>query len=50
MKYKIGDKVLVMGELITIIEKIENGKYYFRDKENKLWHEVEDAIEIYKKE
>jgi hypothetical protein len=33
MKYKIGDKVLVMGELITIIEKIENGKYYFRDKE-----------------
>lgn len=45
MKYKIGQKVIVCGELITIITRIEGDKYYFNDENGKEWSEVEHAIQ-----
>jgi hypothetical protein len=44
-KFYIGQKVKVFGELETVIEKIENNKYYFYDENGMLWNEVEEAIE-----
>ncbi len=42
---KVGDKVLVCGELKTTIIRIEGNKYYFMDGD-KEWSETKDAIEV----
>ena len=47
-KFKVGDKVKVCNDLVTVIEKIEidTGEtlYWFRDENGKLWNETEQAI------
>ena len=40
----IGDKILVFGELETVIERIEGDRYYFKDEDGKEWKEDKDAI------
>jgi hypothetical protein len=45
---KKGDKIIVHegadDELITEIDHIDGEKYYFKDKEGKIWFETVDAI------
>ena len=47
-KFKVGDKVKVCNDLVTVIEKIEidmgETLYWFRDENGKLWNETEQAI------
>lgn len=43
---KKGDKIRVMGELETEVEKIQDGLVYFFDENNRLWNEVLEAIEV----
>ena len=50
-KFSVGDKVLVMGDLSTKIEKVEYSeatqeyKYWFKSN-GKLWYECGQAIEL----
>ena len=48
-KFRVGDKVKVCNDLITVIERIEQDMgetlYWFRDDKGKLWNETEIAIE-----
>jgi len=47
MKFKIGDKIKVCGDIITEIIEIIEDKYYFLDENGKRWYETEEAIEKY---
>ena len=40
----VGDKILVFGELETVIERIEGDSYYFKDEDGEEWKEDKDAI------
>tara|TARA_B110000977_G_C10715356_1_gene352986 strand:+ start:276 stop:428 length:153 start_codon:yes stop_codon:yes gene_type:complete len=44
-KFKVGDKVIVCNDLITVIERIERDMgetlYWFKDHKGKLWNETE---------
>lgn len=44
-KIKVGDKVIVMG-LKTKIERIDGGKFYFKDEDGNEWYEVESSFEL----
>lgn len=45
-KIVVGSKVKVCGRLITIITRIENDKYYFKDEEGREWQENISALEL----
>lgn len=44
-KIKVGDKVLVMGLLKTVITRIEGEAYYFKDESGREWREEFAVIE-----
>lgn len=44
----VGDPIIVMGDLKTIVERVEGEKYYFKDESGKIWQENRQAIELNK--
>ena len=45
-KIVVGSKVKVCGRLITIITRVENDKYYFKDEEGREWQENIGALKL----
>lgn len=45
----VGDRVIVMDELKTVITRIEGDKYYFNDQDGREWHECRESIEKLRK-
>lgn len=45
-KISVGDKIKVIGELETVVEKIQDGLIWFRDEDDSIWHETLDSIEV----